>query len=90
MLPASDDIPLLPRAGIASCDLNWGKVRAEISRQFVNEEALSCSSLEDDQRGAVASAVSGTHMDLHRRKSTGGCIITLLSLLKGSRIESYH
>jgi hypothetical protein len=39
---------------------------------------------------AVASAVSSTYMDLHGRESTCGCIITLLGLLKGSRIESCH
>ena len=39
---------------------------------------------------AVASTVSSTYMDLHRRESTCGRVITLLSLLKGSRVESCY
>jgi hypothetical protein len=38
----------------------------------------------------VAPAVSSPYVDLHGRESTCGRIIALLSLFKGSRIESCH
>ena len=45
VLPARDDVPLLTSAAVARFDLDRGQVGAEVSRQFIDEEALSIGRL---------------------------------------------